>query len=150
MTEQEIYKLIHINSSQKNPRLMNEQEIQQLIRINCSRGDSRLWRNNVGKAFSGEHTTVTKKNLQIIKASLRVGDLVIRSPRIVKYGLCNGSADLIGITKGQFVSLEVKRPGGRATPEQIKWLSMVRQMGGIAEIVHSVEEAHAVLRAPPP
>jgi hypothetical protein len=147
-----------------------EQQIQQLIRISCSRGDSRLWRNNVGKAFSGKRTTVTRENLQIIKESLCVGDLVtvtrenlqiikeslcvgdlvIRNPRIVKYGLCNGSADLIGITRGQFVSLEVKRPGGGATPEQIKWLSMVREMGGIAEIVHNIEEAAEALRAPPP
>lgn len=109
---------------------MTEQHIQQLIRINCSRGSVRLWRNNVGAMTNNDG-------------------------RLVKYGLCTGSADLIGIQQlpsglGRFVALEVKRPGGRATQEQIKWLAMVREMGGIAEIVHSVEEAHAVLRAPPP
>jgi hypothetical protein len=42
------------------------------------------------------------------------------------------------------------RPGGRATTEQLNWLATVREMGGIAGLVHSVEEADALLRAPPP
>jgi len=48
------------------------------------------------------------------------------------------------------VALEVKRPGGRPSLEQLNWLAVVREMGGIAGLVHSVEEADALLRAPPP
>jgi hypothetical protein len=51
---------------------MTEQQIQQHIRIACSRGPVRLWRNNVG-ALRDENG------------------------RLVRYGLCPGSADLIGL-----------------------------------------------------
>lgn len=80
----------------------------------------KFWRNNTG--------------------AVRVG------ARFVKYGLCKGSADIIGIVtndvgKGIFVALEVKAPKGRATPEQIDFLSEVRSFGGIAAIVRTVDEA---------
>ena len=109
---------------------MTEQQIQQHIRIACSRGPVRLWRNNVG-ALRDENG------------------------RLVRYGLCPGSADLIGLQclpsgLGRFVALEVKRPGAPATPEQLNWLATVREMGGLADLVHSVEEADSLLRAPPP
>ena len=106
-----------------------EHPIQQQIRIACSRGPIRLWRNNVG-ALRDEHG------------------------RLVRYGLCPGSADLIGLQclpsgLGRFVALEVKRPGGRLSDAQAAWLAVVEQMGGLAGVVRSVEEAEALLRGAP-
>jgi hypothetical protein len=75
----------------------------------------------------------------------------------VQFGLCKGSADLIGwkqvtITPdmvGQkvavFASIEVKTPTGRLTPEQQIWLGAVQAAGGVAGIARSVEDAQRIL-----
>ena len=107
---------------------MSEQRIQQEIRLAISKGDTRVFRNNTG--------TLRDAN-----------------GRPVQFGLCKGSADLIGwrtltITPemvGQqvavFTSIEVKTPTGRVQPEQKQWLEAVQAAGGIAGIARSVEDA---------
>ena len=107
---------------------MGEQRIQQEIRIACSNGDTRLFRNNTG--------TLKDQN-----------------GRPVQFGLCKGSADLIGWKRvtvtpdmvGQqvavFLSIEVKTPAGRIRPEQQQWLDAVQAAGGIAGVARSVEDA---------
>ena len=71
----------------------------------------------------------------------------------MQFGLCKGSADLIGyrtvtITPdmvGQqvavFLSIEVKTPTGRIRPEQQQWLETIQAAGGIAGVARSVEDA---------
>jgi hypothetical protein len=73
----------------------SEHEIQQRIRLACGRGPVRLWRNNTGA-------------------------LVDQQWRFVRFGLCKGSSDLIGLRSleitpelvgqriAQFVALEIK------------------------------------------
>ena len=107
---------------------MTEQQIQQQIRIACSHGQTRLFRNNTG-TLRDQHG------------------------RPVQFGLCKGSADLIGwrtitITPemvGQqvavFLSIEVKTATGRLRPEQRQWLDAVQSAGGIAGVARSVEDA---------
>lgn len=59
-----------------------------------------------------------------------------------RYGLCPGAADLIGIYRGRFVALEIKRPrGGVVSEEQTMFLALVLERGGIAAVVRSVDEA---------
>lgn len=59
-----------------------------------------------------------------------------------RYGLCPGASDLIGIYRGRFVALEVKRPkGGAVSEEQTMFLALVLERGGIAAVVRSVDEA---------
>lgn len=111
---------------------MTEQQIQQQIRIACSNGPVRLFRNNTG----------TLRDQQ---------------GRPVSFGLCKGSADLIGyrtvtVTEemvGQqvavFLSIEVKAAAGRLRPEQQQWLEAVQAAGGIAGVARSVEDAEALL-----
>jgi len=77
--------------------------------------------------------------------------------RPVSFGLCKGSADLIGwrsvtITPemvGQqiavFTSIEVKAATGRIRPEQQQWLNAVQAAGGIAGVARSVGEAMDLL-----
>jgi hypothetical protein len=113
---------------------MSEQRIQQEIRLACSRGPVRLWRNNVGR-------------------------LLDQQGRMVTFGLCPGSADLIGYSTvtitpemvGQavavFAAVEVKTPTGRVRPEQTAWLDHVTAAGGLAGIARSVEEAQRILGA---
>ena len=113
--------------------MSSEQHIQQHIRLACSTGPVRLFRNNTG---------------------------VLRDAngRPVQFGLCKGSADLIGWTTrtitadmvghqvAVFTSIEVKTPTGRLTPEQKQWLSAVEAAGGVAGVARSVQDAEALLR----
>jgi hypothetical protein len=104
---------------------MTEADIMRAIMRQCSVGTCRLMRNNVGKLPDAQGRWVT-------------------------YGLGVGSADLIGISMqadgiGRFVCIEVKVPGKRATKEQQSFIDMVRKMGGLAGVAHSVNEAHAIL-----
>lgn len=81
-----------------------------------------LWRNNIGLAVYPDGSTV-------------------------KYGLCQGSSDLVGLYPvtitpemvGQrvavFVGLEIKTQAGVMTSKQSEWLSFVRTHGGIAGVV---------------
>ena len=113
---------------------MTEQQIQQQIRLSCSRGPVRLYRNNTG-TLRDQHG------------------------RPVSFGLCKGSADLIGwrtvtVTPemvGQqvavFTSIEVKAASGRLRPEQRQWLDAVQAAGGIGGVARSVADAVAILAA---
>jgi len=80
-----------------------------------------------------------------------------RGGRLVTYGLCKGSSDLIGLSQvligpehlGQtlalFTALEVKTSRGRLSAEQEKFLRLVQQLGGRGGVVRSVEEARLLL-----
>jgi hypothetical protein len=111
---------------------MTEQQIQQHIRLTCSTGSTRLFRNNTG-TLRDQHG------------------------RPVSFGLCKGSADLIGWTTrtitpemvGQqvavFTSIEVKAASGRLRSEQRQWLDAVQAAGGVAGVARSVDDARALL-----
>jgi len=113
-------------------QMTSEQTIQQHIRLACSIGTCRLFRNNTG----------TLRDI---------------NGRPVSFGLCKGSADLIGWTTrtitpemvGQqvaiFTSIEVKAATGRIRPEQQQWLNAVQAAGGIAGVARSVGEAMGLL-----
>ncbi len=112
--------------------MASEQTIQQSIRLACSRGPVRLWRNNVGR-------------------------LLDQQGRPVTFGLCPGSADLVGYstvtitpdmvgqTVAVFTAVEVKAPTGRPTPQQTAWLEHIRAAGGRAGIARSVEDAQRIV-----
>ena len=110
----------------------SEHEIQQRIRLACGRGAVRLWRNNTGA-------------------------LVDQQGRFVRFGLCKGSSDLIGLRSvvvtpemvgqriAQFVALEIKAPQGVVSPQQQAFLRLVQQLGGVAAVCRSIQQAQAVL-----
>ena len=110
----------------------SEHEIQQRIRLACGRGRVRLWRNNTGA-------------------------LVDQQGRFVRFGLCKGSSDLIGMRSleitpelvgqriAQFVALEIKTDCGTVSPEQRAFLRLVQALGGVAAVCRSIEQAQAVL-----
>ncbi len=113
----------------------SEHEIQQRIRLACGRGAVRLWRNNTGA-------------------------LVDQQGRFVRFGLCKGSSDLIGLRSleitpelvgqrlAQFVALEVKTAQGVLSQEQWAFLLLVKDLGGVAAVCRSVEEAEQLLGTP--
>jgi len=110
----------------------SEHEIQQRIRLACGRRAVRLWRNNTGA-------------------------LVDQQGRFVRFGLCKGSSDLIGLRSleitpemvgqrvAQFVALEVKTASGVVSSEQRAFVQLVQQLGGVAAVCRSIEQAQAVL-----
>lgn len=87
-----------------------------------------------------------------------VGMLEDKTGQKVRYGLCVGSADLIGwypveITPEMvgkkvaiFTAVEVKTPTGRLTKEQADFLDAVKSAGGIAFVARSVEEAERFIK----
>lgn len=79
----------------------------------------RLWRNNVG----------------------------VTPGTFIRYGLGVGSADLVGLVKdtGQFIAVEIKTPVGRLSEEQKAWLQTIRNLGGRALVLRTVEEAEALV-----
>lgn len=109
----------------------DELAIQNAIRLQHGAGPARLWRNNTGA-------------------------LKDQTGRLVRYGLCPGSSDLIGLRKvvvtpdmvGQtlavFTAIEVK-DRGRVTPEQQAFLTMVTQAGGLAGVARSLDDAQRIL-----
>lgn len=103
---------------------MTESDIQQSIRLALGRDrDVVLWRNSVGVAQTPDG-------------------------RSQRFGLCPGSADLIGIGPGgRFLAIEVKTPRGRVAPEQARFIDLVRARGGIAGICRSVKDAVALVEA---
>ena len=113
----------------------SEHEIQQRIRLACGHGAVRLWRNNTGA-------------------------LLDQQARFVRFGLCKGSSDLIGLRAleitpelvgqrlAQFVALEVKTAQGVLSPEQRAFLRLVKDLGGVAAVCRSVEEAEQLLGTP--
>lgn len=57
-----------------------------------------------------------------------------------------GVPDIVGLYRGRFVALEVKRPQlGRASEMQMHTIELIRAAGGVAEIVTSREEARAII-----
>jgi hypothetical protein len=112
----------------------DERRIQSDIQLAASAGGgpARLWRNNVG---------------------------ALRDARgqLVRYGLCPGSSDLIGLRTivitpdmvGQrvavFSAIEVK-DRGRPTEQQQAFITMVQQAGGLAGVARSLPDALSILR----
>lgn len=65
-----------------------------------------------------------------------------KSGRLVRYGLCKGSSDVIGLCPdGVFLAVEVKTATGRVRPEQETFIAAVRRAGGRAGVARSVEDA---------
>lgn len=117
------------------PRKSDERKVQSEIQVAASRRGARLWRNNVG----------AMKNPQ---------------GQLVRYGLCPGSSDLIGLTPvtitpdmvgrtvAVFTAVEVKDKAS-ATDLQQAFIDMVISLGGLAGIARSKAEAEAILTPPP-
>ena len=108
-----------------------------------------------GKALKemSEKLIMQQIQLELAKIGVRllrnnVGMLEDARGQKVKYGLCKGSADLIGWVSpsGKFCAVEVKTPTGRATPEQINFIEAVNRDGGIAFIARSPEDALQQIR----
>ena len=99
----------------------SEQNILNDIMIALSKAGATVWRNNVGA-------------------------LQDKTGRLVRYGLCKGSSDLIGICPdGRFLAVEVKTSTGQVRPEQVLFIDAVIAKGGRAGVARSVDDALRIL-----
>lgn len=100
-----------------------------------------LWQNPVGIAH---HRT---RAACICPHCRGTGVVDPRGTYTVSYGLCVGSADLIGVVgpQGRFLAIEIKPPGAYPTPEQRRFLALVRRMGGVSGVAHNEDEAAALV-----
>lgn len=57
-----------------------------------------------------------------------------------------GFPDIFGIYKGHFVAFEVKVPGKKPTPAQIRMLDLMAQHGAWTDWVTSIEDVEASMR----
>jgi Holliday junction resolvase len=97
---------------------MKEGDLQRLIMVSLSENGCMVFRNNTGSYKSD-------------------------SGVFIRYGLCVGSADIIGIHKptGRFLAFEVKTAKGKPTKEQLNFIEQVRAANGVAGIVRSTQDA---------
>lgn len=123
--------------------MTSEAQLQHAVRLALGRHpDARLYRNEVGQARHEDPAT---------------GRL-----RVVRYGLCPGSSDLIGWRRvtiephhvgsqiAQFVAIELKTPTGRVATDQRQFIELVNRWGGVAGVARSVEDAQALISFPLP
>lgn len=70
-----------------------------------------------------------------------MGALVVREAAATKRGV----SDLLVCYRGRFVAIETKDDTGAPSPHQLKFILKVREAGGIADVVTTVEQAFALL-----
>ena len=95
---------------------MKEIDIQWLVKEEAEKYGAYLWRNNTGGMYDAKG-------------------------RFVRFGLCKGSSDLIGILPdGRFLAIEVKTAKGKVTADQEKFINWVKEKGGVAFVARSTED----------
>lgn len=100
---------------------MTEQDIQNEIRLRLSELGYAVFRTNVGRRKGADG-------------------------RWFSTGLPKGHPDLYAVKNGRIYYIEVKTPTGRASPEQEKFLAVMRdRYGCCAGIARSVEDAEELV-----
>lgn len=114
----------------------------------------RVFRNNTGTAWQGNGSFTAPAAMTV---NVYKGDVILKQGRIIHFGLCKGSSDIIGFksvvitpdmvgkTVAVFIAPEVKKKNGRVSPEQEAFINTVNRFGGIAGIVKSEAEAEELL-----
>ena len=125
---------------------MTESNISKSILLAIGKTKARLFRNNVGRAWTG-NKVVTNKD----------GSITIFDPRPFIAGVA-GMSDLIGFTPtavtpemvgetiAVYTAVEVKTHKGRPTVEQLNFLQFVKDNGGLAGVARSPEDALSIIQ----
>lgn len=101
---------------------MKEGNIQALIMMRASKLGCIVWRNNTG-------TLPDSRGIP------------------VRFGLCVGSSDLIGIAPdGKFLAIEVKTEKGKVTPKQRLFIDAVRARCGYAGVARCEDDVERILK----
>lgn len=120
----------------------------------CKIPGVRLFRNNTGTGWQGNGSFTAPHRMTV---NVEKGDVVLKQGRIIHFGLCKGSSDLIGFksitvtpemvgkTISVFMGVEVKTASGRLTAEQIAFAETINRFGGIGIVARNEDEAAELL-----
>lgn len=67
------------------------------------------------------------------------GIMIDGGQRYMPIGL-KGKSDILGIYKGKFLAIEVKRPSGKISNEQLEFLTNINKYGGIGFVAYSIDD----------
>lgn len=124
---------------------MNPSNRNRASQLRASALGARLWRMNVGLAWTGK------------AEELGNGDVLIKNAKPIKSGV-TGMADgvgfvpvivtqeMVGKTLAVYLAVEDKTGKGLATTEQKAFISMVRSFGGLAGVARSDEDVAAIIQ----
>lgn len=101
-----------------------------------------VYRNNTGMAWQGERVTAPVGSV----VKIEPGMIILREGRPLHAGL-PGSGDIMGVSRGRPLSLEVKRLGGRQTEIQRNFERAWTRAGGLYVLARSSAEALALLKS---
>jgi hypothetical protein len=113
---------------------MLESEVQARVRLEAARRGWNLWRNNVGVLMDSRGVPVRyglANDSKAVNANVKSGDLIGIRPVLI-------TPQHVGHYIGQFVSVECKRDGWRASATdeheaaQMRWAQIVLLAGGHA------------------
>lgn len=70
------------------------------------------------------------------------GSVTLAASTFMKFGLCAGSSDIIGLTpSGKFLAVEVKTKTGVISKQQQQFIDAVNNQGGVAFVARTVDDA---------
>jgi hypothetical protein len=119
--------------------------------VAMSRAGARMWRMNVGLAWTGSKTRKIDRPGRYV-LDLPAGALILYDARPFKAGV-KGMSDtagfsplkitpeMVGQTVPVFTVVEVKQGSGRADKDQAAFIQMVRDAGGRAGVARTEDEA---------
>ena len=128
-----------------------EHEIQNEIRLLLGRRpDIRIFRANVGQAWTGERIERRADGSVIIRGARPFSTgLPAGWPDLFGFRVVIVTPELVGAALPVFAAIEVKGPGGRLRPEQEQVLAVLRSMGALCGVARSYEDAAAILGITP-
>jgi hypothetical protein len=121
---------------------VTESDLMRSLQIEASSLGARLFRQNVGLAWTGD----VRRN--------RDGSITIRNPRPMRFGVA-GMSDLGGWVSATigghrvaiYAQVEIKA-GAKVTDEQRRWIEAVRFAGGRAGVARSSADLREILQIP--
>jgi len=114
-----------------------ESNIQNHVRVALSENGFSVFRTNSGEFFQGK-VVYSQEFKQNVLINLR---------RI--QGLPEGFSDLLAIGQSRTAFIEIKKPGENPKPEQVNFLNRMQQLGHIAGVARSVEDALRLIGGAP-
>jgi hypothetical protein len=127
--------------------MSSESEVQQLVQMEAMKFGCTLMRNNNGAA-QDHYGRLVRYGLGHTspKQEFKSSDLIGITKVVI-------TPDMVGKTIGVFTALEVKKPGWKSEKKlddhevkQKNFLDWVKQMGGIAEFINSVDNLKDIFR----
>jgi len=121
-----------------------EREVQNAVMLHVgARPFLRIWRQNVGVAVP---IGVVHRAARLLdQGKIAEAKQALARARVVRFG-AKGAADLTGgLACGVRLELEVKRPGGKQSPDQVLFQRVMNNLGCLYAVVDSEAAADAVL-----